>query len=68
VLTFEEAPDHPQLAARQTLRRVAGGIESAPAPRFSRSAAGTAATTDADLDDVLRDWTIAGAPGRTAES
>jgi alpha-methylacyl-CoA racemase len=66
VLTFEEAPDHPQLAARQSLRRTGGGIESAPAPRFSRSAAGTAATTDADLDDILREWSRAGDPAAGA--
>lgn len=58
VLTFEEAVDHPQLAARGTLRRSGGGVDAAPAPRFSRSAAAAGAPAVAvDLADVLRGWT-----------
>jgi alpha-methylacyl-CoA racemase len=38
VLTFAEAPAHPQLAARRTLVELDGVIQAAPAPRFSRTA------------------------------
>ena len=37
VLTFEEAPDHPHLAARRTYRTVDGVLQASPAPRFSRT-------------------------------
>ncbi|MBR0859181.1 CaiB/BaiF CoA transferase family protein [Bradyrhizobium liaoningense] len=37
VLTMEEAGSHPQLKARKTLIEVAGVVQPAPAPRFSRS-------------------------------
>lgn len=35
VLTYEEAPDHPHLAARGTFMEVGGVVQPAPAPRFS---------------------------------
>lgn len=38
VLTAEEAPAHPHLAARRTFVDVDGVVQPAPAPRFSRSA------------------------------
>jgi alpha-methylacyl-CoA racemase len=38
VLTFEESPDHPHVAARGALRREGGQVTAAPAPRLSRSA------------------------------
>jgi alpha-methylacyl-CoA racemase len=37
VLTVEEAPRHPHLAARGTFMEVDGIVQPAPAPRFSRS-------------------------------
>lgn len=37
VLEFSEAPDHPHMALRQSLINVGGTVQSAPAPRFSRS-------------------------------
>jgi alpha-methylacyl-CoA racemase len=37
VLTMEEAPHHPHIAARQTFVTVAGRVQPAPAPRFSRT-------------------------------
>ena len=37
VLEFSEAPDHPHMAQRQSLVDVGGTLQSAPAPRFSRS-------------------------------
>ena len=57
VLTFEEAAGHPQLRARGTLHHRHGQLESAPAPRFSRSSAGPGGTAvPTELDDVLRGW------------
>ncbi|HST66176.1 MAG TPA: CaiB/BaiF CoA-transferase family protein [Mycobacteriales bacterium] len=37
VLDWDEAPAHPQLAARGTYPTVAGVVQSAPAPRFDRT-------------------------------
>ncbi|MCU1612718.1 MAG: Alpha-methylacyl-CoA racemase [Frankiales bacterium] len=37
VLSFAEAPDHPQLAHRRSLVEVGGVHQPAPAPRFSRT-------------------------------
>ena len=38
VLSFAEAPDHPQNRARDAYADIGGQIQPAPAPRFSRSA------------------------------
>lgn len=62
VLSLTEAPDHPQLRARQTYVRRDGVVQPAPAPRFSR--------TPADLPpppprigehtaQVLSEWRVA---------
>jgi alpha-methylacyl-CoA racemase len=63
VLTFGEAPDHPHLAARGTHLTLDDIPQGAPAPRFSRTPAGTptparapGAETGAETDAVLRDW------------
>jgi alpha-methylacyl-CoA racemase len=37
VLTFAEAAEHPHLVARGTFAHGEGGLQSAPAPRFSRT-------------------------------
>lgn len=37
VLSFDEAPDHPHLKARETFIEVDGIAQPAPAPRFSRT-------------------------------
>ena len=37
VLSFAEAPDHPQNRARDAYVDIGGQIQPAPAPRFSRS-------------------------------
>lgn len=37
VLSLDEACDHPQLAARNTLHAGTGGVQPAPAPRFDRT-------------------------------
>jgi alpha-methylacyl-CoA racemase len=41
VLTWAEVAAHPQIAARGTLVEIDGVTQAAPAPRFSRTAAGT---------------------------
>jgi len=57
VLTFDEAAADPQLAARRTLNRDHGNLESSPAPRFSRSGQGAGATAvEIDIAEALRDW------------
>ncbi len=63
VLDLEEAAQHPHLRARGSLIEVAGITQSAPAPRFSRTAPETprpARVTGADRARVLEDsswWT-----------
>jgi alpha-methylacyl-CoA racemase len=59
VLTFSEAQFHPHMAARGTFIAPDGVMQAAPAPRFSRSAAGTpnvpgaiGAETDAVLESL----------------
>jgi alpha-methylacyl-CoA racemase len=37
VLTMDEAPRHPHLAGRETFVEIAGVVQPAPAPRFSRT-------------------------------
>ncbi len=43
VLSMEEAPAHPHLAARRTFVEAQGAMQPAPAPRFSRTPGGLAA-------------------------
>jgi alpha-methylacyl-CoA racemase len=58
VLTFEEAPDHPHVAARGTLVRGSAGVVAAAAPRFSEvpPGVGVAPGRVDDLGDVLKGW------------
>lgn len=61
VLTFAEARQHPQIAARQTLLQRDGVTQPAPAPRFSRTPARLApppVAAGADTRQVLGDWGI----------
>ncbi|MEZ5788525.1 MAG: CaiB/BaiF CoA-transferase family protein [Xanthobacteraceae bacterium] len=51
VLTLDEAPDHPHLAARGTYARNGDAVAPGPAPRFSGPGGGTA---DAATPDSLR--------------
>ncbi len=58
VLTYEEAPAHPHLAARGTFVDVAGVTQPAPAPRFDRTPTGVPrppVAPGADTDAVLAD-------------
>lgn len=58
VLSFAEAPTHPQLAERATLVTLGGVVQAAPAPRFSRTAPDppSAPPTGDEGAAVLREW------------
>lgn len=59
VLSPREAPQHPHNAARAAFVEVAGVMQPAPAPRFSRSEVETprpAPVVGADADQALQDW------------
>ncbi|WP_256561068.1 CaiB/BaiF CoA-transferase family protein [Bradyrhizobium sp. CCGUVB4N] len=60
VLTMEEAASHPQLKARKTLIEVAGVVQPAPAPRFSRSVPDIPRPPRAhdpkDYEEILSRW------------
>ena len=61
VLSFAEAPEHPHNAERETYVELGGVMQPAPAPRFSRTPAGTPdapPTLGADTDEVLADWGV----------
>jgi alpha-methylacyl-CoA racemase len=62
VLTMAEAPAHPHNAAHGTFTTVDGVTQPAPAPRFSRTPAGTPhlpAAPGQHTRDVLLDWGVA---------
>ncbi len=61
VLAMDEAPAHPHMAARGTFTEVAGQVQPAPAPRFSR----TPGSIDRPpphagqhTDEVLAEWGV----------
>jgi len=59
VLSMDEAPRHPHMAARATFVEREGAIQPAPAPRFSRTPAGIGAAPPLrgeHTEAVLRDW------------
>jgi alpha-methylacyl-CoA racemase len=59
VLAFGEVATHPHIAARGTVADIHGTVQSAAAPRFSRSDPGTPrrpADAPTPLDAVLADW------------
>ncbi|EHR52140.1 putative acyl-CoA transferase/carnitine dehydratase [Saccharomonospora marina XMU15] len=57
VLTFAEAADHPNLAARGTIVELDGVAQPAPAPRFSRTAAATPTPPPGEQSgDMPDDW------------
>ena len=62
VLDPGEAPDHPHNRARGTFTEVAGVVQPAPAPRFSRTApeiAGPPPGPGQHTDEALADWGFA---------
>ena len=67
VIGLFEAPSHPHLAARETFVKADGGVQPAPAPRFSRtpsSIRNSAGVTPMTAADVLAGWSEA-APARS---
>jgi alpha-methylacyl-CoA racemase len=61
VLSFAEVPGHPHIRARDTVIDVNGAPQAAPAPRFSRTPAGSPGALPvpgADTDAVLADWGV----------
>ena len=61
VLSFTEAPEHPQLAARGTFIEVDGVVQPAPAPRFSRTpspAPTSPGQPGQDTSAALADWGV----------
>ena len=59
VLSLDEAPDHPHHRARGTFIDVAGIVQPAPAPRFSRTPAGVPTPPEdpgPDSAAALGDW------------
>ncbi|MCI4644805.1 MAG: CoA transferase [Hyphomonadaceae bacterium] len=59
VLSLAEAPSHPHNVARGTFVEVAGVVQPAPAPRFSKTPGaiqGLAPGADAQRDEILESW------------
>jgi alpha-methylacyl-CoA racemase len=59
VLTSAEAVSHPHMSAREAFSGIDGVVQSAAAPRFSRTPGGVqgaGSKPGADTDAVLSDW------------
>jgi alpha-methylacyl-CoA racemase len=59
VLTSAEAAAHPHMSARESFTGLDGVVQSAPAPRFSRTPGaiqGSGSRPGADADGILADW------------
>jgi len=59
VLTSDEAAAHPHMSARDSVSGIDGVVQSAPAPRFSRTPGalqGAGSKPGADTEAVLADW------------
>lgn len=59
VLSLEEAPHHPHLRARNTFVDIAGVVQPAPMPRFSRTTPDLPSPPDSgntSIDDALSGW------------
>ncbi len=57
ILTFEEAPHHPHMAARGNLQEIDGVITPMPAPRFSRTPAATPTPPSNTVTPITDVWT-----------
>lgn len=68
VVSLFDAPNHPHLAARKAFVNEHGGLQPAPAPRFSRTPSairGTAAVAPEDAAEILALWSEAAAAQAT---
>jgi alpha-methylacyl-CoA racemase len=66
VVSLFEAPKHPHLVARRTFVEGEGGMQPAPAPRFSRTPSaiqGSPATPPVDAADILAQWSKTASTG-----
>jgi len=62
VLDWDEAPQHAHNQARETFVNVAGMLQPAPAPRFSRTPAAAPtppSNSGQDSEDILSSWGVA---------
>jgi alpha-methylacyl-CoA racemase len=62
VLTIDEAPQHPQMVARENFARLDGVLHPSPAPRLGSTPGALrrgAPTPGAHQAEVMRDWDIA---------
>src|ERR1700760_4119210 len=56
VLTMQEAPRHPHMAARETFVTRHGVPQPAPAPRFSRTPSAIREPVKMELGDIANEW------------
>jgi alpha-methylacyl-CoA racemase len=56
VLTMQEAPDHPHMAARETFVTRHGVTQPAPAPRFSRTPSAIREPEKVEIANVAAEW------------
>jgi alpha-methylacyl-CoA racemase len=59
IVPLFEAPKHPHLAARKTFVEAEGGVQPAPAPRFSRTPSAIQHSAGVDttkVSDILAEW------------
>jgi alpha-methylacyl-CoA racemase len=56
ILTMNEAPHHPHMAARATFITRHGVTQPAPAPRFSRTPSAIRETAAADIASLAKEW------------
>jgi alpha-methylacyl-CoA racemase len=56
ILTMNEAPNHPHMAAREIFVTRHGVTQPAPAPRFSRTPSAIRDAAKADIAEVTREW------------
>jgi alpha-methylacyl-CoA racemase len=56
VLTMQEAPKHPHMAARETFVTRHGVTQPAPAPRFSRTPSAIREPVKMELSDIASEW------------
>jgi alpha-methylacyl-CoA racemase len=56
ILTMQEAPKHPHMAAREVFVERHGVTQPAPAPRFSRTPSAIRDAVKAEISEVTKEW------------
>jgi alpha-methylacyl-CoA racemase len=56
ILTMNEAPNHPHMAAREVFVSRHGVTQPAPAPRFSRTPSAIRDAAKADIAELISEW------------